>query len=91
MNKSQLPKKYHFIFDEMKKVLTDEAFEVWFNNILNNETNSYPENKLRTKQQSSINTAIQQARQAVSSYAPSNGARKAVEALADALEQAQAQ
>lgn len=89
--RTDFPQKYRILFDYNKQILTEEAFEIWCDNVLNDKRTPYPENYLRKPQKSNVAQAIEEARQAVSVYAPSNGARKAVEALADALEQAQAQ
>lgn len=95
MNKESLPKGMQQFYDLMKSRLSAESFAVWYENAMNYqkaEPKPLPSGIKRVAPtQEVVAEAIQQARQAVSSYAPSNGARKAVEALADALEQAQAQ
>lgn len=88
--KEDFPKKYQLLFDYNKKILTEEAFEIWCDNVLNDKRTPYPEPYIRNPKKDFQDT-VQQARKAVESYSPSNGARIAVEALADALEQAQTQ
>lgn len=95
MNKQSLPKAMQQFYDVMKSRLSEDSFAVWYENAMNFEKEDpkpLPSAMKRVAPtQEVVAEAIAQARQAVSSYAPSNGARKAVEALADALEQAQAQ
>lgn len=95
MNKQSLPKKMQYFYDIMKSRLSEDSFAVWYENAMNfgkDDPKPLPSGIKRVAPtQEVVAEAIQQARQAVSSYSPTNGARKAVEALADALEQAQAQ
>lgn len=88
--KDNLPKKYQYIYEGMKEILTPEAFEVWYQNALESNKSAQlpmPENPVKVKTKINPKDTVALAREAVSGYSTSNGARKAVEALADALEQ----
>lgn len=70
---------------QMKNMLTDEAYAIYVANRDNKTKIPMPANHMR--KQSVDNSALaEQARTAVSGYSPTNGVRKAVEALADAIE-----
>lgn len=74
---------------KMKAILTDEAYAIWHHNMNNEDKIPQVKDYLRNKPSSvkiTVSDAIAQAREAVSGYAENNGARKAVEALADAIE-----
>lgn len=91
MNKQALPKQMQGLYDGVKSIMTPEAFEVWYNNALNYgkiDPQPLPTEPIKPAKPN-MSEAIATAREAVSGYAPNNGARKAVEALADALEQTQ--
>lgn len=91
MDKSALPKRIQPLYDDMKRMLTPEAFTIWYSNGLKPKgatLDPLPKDPLvKSKPQNVVvKEAISQAREAVSGYSPTNGSRKAVEALADAVE-----
>ena len=80
-------KQFNIVFH----VLGNTGFEAWFEHV--KQYKNTPENEVpyvdaqRFKKKTvDIKKAAQDAREAVSGYAANNGARKAVEALADAIE-----
>lgn len=87
-DKQDIPEKYRGLYDSLKLMLNDEAFEVWCDNVVNDKRTPAPEQPLRTRH-SQMTELAQQARDAVSGYSENNGARKAVEALAEAIEKTQ--
>jgi hypothetical protein len=85
--KDDLPEKFRPLYFQMKAILADDAFIVWCENLINDERNPMPENHLRNPNKAeAFREKIQQARDAVSGYSENNGARKAVEILAEAIE-----
>ena len=88
--KDNLPKKYQYIYDGMKEILTPEAFAVWYQNALEADKATplpMPENPIKPRTKTNTKDAVAIAREAVSGYSTTNGARKAVEALANVIEQ----
>ncbi len=83
ISRQNIPQKYHLLFDYFQKLMTPEAFEIWLDNIANNNKNIVA-NPLKAK--TNELDSIQQARELAQSYAPTNKLRQAIEALADALE-----
>lgn len=89
MEKSALPEKMQQFYDLAKAKFTDEAFAVWYSNALHYgkkgfEPAELPADKLRVVP--SVKEAAAAAREAVSGMSASSNTRKAVEALADAIE-----
>lgn len=95
--KENLHPIFKYVYEANKKSLTDEAFNIWFeyastlSELPREEWGSvekpvYPENKLRPKEDSSVATLVASARQAVAGLSSGSATKKAVEALASALE-----
>lgn len=107
MDKTKLHELHQQVFDGLKAMMPKAVFEKWYAWALylsdyepeqwKQKSDEYEPVRIISKPPMTQEQAnrqqglIEEARQAVSGYAPTNGARKAVEALADALEQAQAQ
>jgi hypothetical protein len=85
INEQEIPVQFRHLFKEFKVILSPEAFEIWCKNVRDNEKNPMPENYLQSKKPA-VKDLLTQAREAVSGYSENNGARKAVEILADAIE-----
>lgn len=90
--KDDLPHKYQQMYSFGLTAMTPEAFDVWCENAIASSDKvtmlkPLPDNAIKKTPQVNVKNVISQARDAVSGYSTSNGARKAVEALADALEQ----
>lgn len=86
IQKNEILPEYQWLYDDMKRILTDEAFTIWSNNAKTGATNQMPEQYLRPKEPSVVAKAAKEARDSVSGYSDSNNTRKAVELLADAIE-----
>lgn len=89
ITKEQIPENLRGIYDYNRTILTEEAFTIWCENAVNfgkSEPKPLPANCIRKTNSSSVSELAKQARDAVSGYSDSNNLRKAVEALADALE-----
>lgn len=101
MDKSKLHKVHQAVYDELKAMLPEVAFKRWYDLSLYLSQYDKSEWKARSEEYSPSNIIdppatseianrrkelISQAREAVSGYSETNGARKAVEALADLLE-----
>lgn len=95
--KLALPKEMHQLYDAAKSLFTAEAFAVWYQNALtlkdvpvaereSVKLQTMPSSSLKQKAESDVVLAAQKARQAVSGMSATNNTRKAVEALADAVE-----
>ena len=54
MRKEDLKEQYHWLYDDMKRVLTDKAFEVWYNNARNGTVNPMPKNYLRSRSPAAV-------------------------------------
>lgn len=70
----------------MANILTDEANAVRLHNIAHPDSPLPLPTVYLRQQPSTVKTLADQARQAVAGYSSTNGTRKAVEALADAIE-----
>lgn len=77
------------IIEVVKRINTDECVVIKYDGdtVIGEYNISMPEPPEALEQIKRQQQLIDEARQSVSGYAPNNGARKAVEALADALEQ----
>lgn len=84
MDKTLLPAKYQNFYDLLKTALTPEAFTIWYENCINNTQTPLPENTI--KKQVTNKELAAQAVDAVAGYSETNGLRKAVEALAAAID-----
>lgn len=80
------------MYDGAKKMMTEEAFDLWCENAVASAdtptiVKTLPTDCFKPKPAKvDVKQAVEQARQAVSGYATNNGARKAIEALAEAIE-----
>ncbi len=89
--------EHRLLYKQVSKSFTEEAFNVWYRNALklkeipksewaNTELEVMPTEILKSKKSKDVSSAIATARSGVSSLSSSNGTKKAVEALAEALE-----
>lgn len=76
-----------------KKIFSAKGFQKWYEDVLilkDIPKEQWTEINMNDyKNVSQVKSAVETARKAVSGYSQTNATRKAVEALADALEQAQ--
>lgn len=84
MERFEIPEKYQSLYNDFKLLMTSEAFDTWCE-IVTGNTQSYPQEILKTKT-NNVKDLTQEAREAVAGYAATNGLRRAVEKLAEALE-----
>lgn len=93
MRKEDLHPLHQAQYGAVKFALGPAAFKRWYDHMLSLKDvpqDQWGEIKIsdyKIVTQTDVQQAVSSARQAVAGYSTSNGARKAVEALADALEQ----
>lgn len=89
--------EHRLLYKQVSKSFTEEAFNVWYRNALklkdtpksewaSVELEVMPAEILKGKKSKDVSEAVATARKGVSTLSSNNGTKKAVEALAEALE-----
>lgn len=90
--------EHKLLFKQLQRSMTPEAFEVWYSNALilkglpryqwaTADLQTMPNPMFKPKTPTHVGQAVANARQAVSGLSSNAATRKAVEALADAIDQ----